>query len=55
LTVETVYTILGSFVACWSAAALLYGRLARIDASLSALDERTKHHDRRITNLEKRP
>jgi hypothetical protein len=52
VTVDTVLSILGSFLAVWSAAAVLYNRIAKIDARISALDERSQHHDRRITRLE---
>jgi len=55
VTVDTLYTIVATFIAVWSAAGVLYGRLGKIDSALSALDERTKHHDRRITRLEKHP
>lgn len=55
MTVDTLYTIVATFVAVWSAAGVLYGRLAKIDSNLSALDERTKAHDRRITRLERHP
>jgi len=54
MTIDTLYTIVATFVAVWSAAGMLYGRLNKIDATLSALDERTKHHDDRLRRLEQR-
>jgi hypothetical protein len=52
VTVDTLLQILGSFLAAFSAAGVLYTKLGKLDSRLSALDERTQHHDRRITRLE---
>jgi hypothetical protein len=54
VTLETLLQILGSFLAAFSAAGVLYSKLGKLDSRLSALDERTQHHDRRITRLETR-
>lgn len=54
MTVETVYAIVGSLAASWSAAAFLYSKLGQMSARIEALDERTKAHHRRIERLETR-
>lgn len=54
MTLETLLQIFGSFLAAFSAAGVLYGKLGKLDSRLSAIDERTQHHDRRITRLETR-
>jgi hypothetical protein len=54
LTVETVYAIVGSLAASWSAAAFLYSKLGHMSARIEALDERTKAHHRRLEQLETR-
>ena len=54
MTVETVYAILGSLAASWSAAAFLYSQLGHLRSRIEALDERTKAHGRRIDRLETR-
>lgn len=54
MTIETVYAIIGSLVASWSAAAFLYTQLGAVRARVEALDERTKAHHQRITKLETR-
>ena len=54
MTIETLYAILGSLAASWSAAAFLYSSLGVLRARIEALDERTKAHGRRIDRLETR-
>lgn len=54
MTVETVYAIVGSLAASWSAAAFLYSKLGSLSARIEALDERTKAHNRRLEKLETR-
>lgn len=54
MTVETVYAIVGSLAASWSAAAFLYSKLGHMSARIEALDERTTAHGRRIDRLETR-
>ena len=54
MTIETVYAIIGSLAASWSAAAFLYSKLGSLSARIEALDERTKAHGRRIERLETR-
>jgi hypothetical protein len=54
VTVETVYAIVGSLAASWSAAAFLYSKLGHMSARIEALDERTKAHHRRLEQLETR-
>ncbi len=54
MTVETVYAIIGSLAASWSAAAFLYSKLGALSARIEALDERTKAHHRRLEQLETR-
>jgi hypothetical protein len=54
VTVETVYAIIGSLAASWSAAAFLYSKLGALSARIEALDERTKAHHRRLEQLETR-
>jgi hypothetical protein len=54
VNVETVYAIVGSLAASWSAAAFLYSKLGALSARIEALDERTKAHHRRLEQLETR-
>jgi hypothetical protein len=54
VTVETLYAIVGSLAASWSAAAFLYSKLGHMSARIEALDERTKAHHRRLEQLETR-